>query len=186
MATVSTTFPKVKRSQTGYSIEQVEDFLEDARRAYAAAVTKVTGIDSRYIRQVSFDLVKGGYSPEHVDAALDRLEAAFAHRERERAIADQGEEAFFTEVQEQAGAALQQLTRPEGERFSRVGALTKGYRVAQVDEFADRLAQYLNDGPEMSPNEVVTVRFDSQRGGYTEDEVDALLDEIVSLMRSVR
>lgn len=183
---MTSTFPKVKRSQTGYSIEQVEDFLEDARRAYAAEITKVTGIDSKYIRQVSFDLVKGGYSPEHVDAALDRLEDAFAKRERERAISEQGEETFYRRVQGQAAEALDQLSRREGEKFARVGRFTRGYTVEQVDAFAQRLASYLNDGPEMAPGEVLTKRFDSQRGGYDEDEVDAMLDVIVGLMRSVR
>lgn len=186
MSSVSSTFPKVKRSQTGYSTEQVEDFLEDARRAYAAEVTKVTGIDSRYIRQVSFDLVKGGYSPEDVDSALDRLEDAFAKRERERAIAERGEEQFYRGVQEEAMKALEQLSAADGEKFPKVGAFTKGYRIAQVDEYAARLASYLNDGPEMTPSEVLTKRFDAQRGGYDEDQVDQTLDVIVGLMRSVR
>ncbi|MFC7430652.1 MULTISPECIES: DivIVA domain-containing protein [unclassified Agrococcus] len=181
---MSATFPKVRRGQLGYDIEQVEDFLEDARRAYAS--DSPTALDSSQIRQASFALAKSGYSPAHVDAALERLEEAFANRERERGIAAQGESAFFESIRSQAEETLARLQRADGERFRRVGSLTKGYKVAEVDAFAARLAHYLEDGPEITPREVRTVQFAAQRGGYDEDQVDLVLDSVVSLMLAVR
>ncbi|GEK78746.1 DivIVA domain-containing protein [Agrococcus baldri] len=180
------TFPRARRSQQGYDIEQVEDFLEDARRAYATDARAATAIDSSAIRRTSFTMQKGGYSPAHVDAALERLEEAFARREHERGILEHGEEQWYAKVRERARAALETLRRPDGERFRRVSRISRGYRMAEVDRFAARMAEYLQDGPEMTAREVRTAQFDAQFGGYDEDEVDALLDTVVSLMLAVR
>ncbi|SDR70320.1 DivIVA domain-containing protein [Agrococcus carbonis] len=185
METMST-FPRARRSQLGYDIEQVEDFLEDARRAYATDARAATAIDSSAIRRTSFGMQKGGYSPAHVDAALERLEEAFARREHERGILEHGEQQWYAKVRERAQATLEQLRRPDGERFRRVSRISRGYRVPEVDRFAARVAAYLEDGPDMTAREVRTVQFDAQFGGYDEDEVDALLDTVVSLMLAVR
>ncbi len=180
------TFPRARRSQQGYDIEQVEDFLEDARRAYATDARAATAIDSSTIRRTSFSMQKGGYSPAHVDAALERLEEAFARREHERGILEHGEEEWYAKVRERALETLGRLRKPAGDRFRRVSRISRGYRVAEVDRFTDRIAAYLEDGPDMTAREVRTVQFDAQFGGYDEDEVDALLDTVVSLMLAVR
>lgn len=185
METMST-FPKARRSQQGYDIEEVEDFLEDARRAYATDARAATAIDSSAIRRMSFTMQKGGYSPAHVDAALERLEEAFARREHERGILEHGEEQWYAKVRERAREALDALQRPDGQRFRRVSRISRGYRLAEVDRFAERIADYLQDGPEISAREVRTAQFEAQFGGYDEDEVDALLDTVVSLMLAVR
>ena len=185
METMST-FPRARRSQQGYDIEEVEDFLEDARRAYATDARAATAIDSSAIRRTSFSMQKGGYSPAHVDAALERLEEAFARREHERGILEHGEERWYGKVRERAREALDRLRLPDGERFRRVSRISRGYRVAEVDRFAGRIAEYLQDGPDMTAREVRTAQFDAQYGGYDEDEVDALLDTVVSLMLAVR
>ena len=39
---MSTTFPRARKSRLGYNVDQVEDFLEDARRAYAADPSEPT------------------------------------------------------------------------------------------------------------------------------------------------
>jgi DivIVA domain-containing protein len=186
MMVAMSTFPRARRSQPGYDIEQVEDFLEDARRAYATDARAATAIDSSTIRRTSFPMQKGGYSPAHVDAALERLEEAFARREHERGIAEHGEEAWYAKIRERAERALVQLRKPDGERFRRVSRISRGYRVSEVDAFALRIAAYLEDGPDMTAREVRTAQFDAQFGGYDEDEVDALLDTVVGLMLAVR
>lgn len=183
---MSATFPRVRRGQTGYDIEQVEDFLEDARRAYATALTTPTTIGSSQIRQTSFSLKKGGYSASHVDAALERLEEAFARRERDRGIATVGEESWYDDIRRQAEETLARLQREDCHRFRRTSGLTKGYKVAEVDAFARRLADFLQDGPEVTTREVRTVQFASQRGGYDEEQVDMVLDSVVTLMLAVR
>ena len=71
---VSTTFPKTRRSAMGYDIAQVEDFLEDARRAYSSAAGTPAVLSSNGIRSTAFALQKGGYATASVDAALERLE----------------------------------------------------------------------------------------------------------------
>lgn len=183
---MNSTFPRVRRTQTGYNIEQVEDFLEEARRAYGSDVGRVTGIDAKAIRRASFDMTRGGYSPQHVDSALDRLEDAFSKRERERAIGEEGESRYFERIQKEAEEVLALLSAPPGQRFSRLGSFKKGYSVAQVDDFTEVIIAYLNDGPELSPAEVLHRSFGAERGGYDENEVDDLLDRVVFLMQAVR
>ena len=183
---MSTTFPRIRKSRRGYSVDQVEDFLEEARRAYSADSTEPAVVNATNIRRMAFSLQKGGYSPSHVDAALERLEDAFASRERELAIQERGDEAWYTEARSVAREILDRLARTAGQRFDRVGFLSKGYRRADVDAFALRLTNYFQDGRPMSIDEVRTVAFRAQKGGYREAQVDLLLDCVVNVMLAVR
>jgi len=183
---VSTTFPRTKRSRLGYRIDQVEDFLEEARRAYSAERGAPTIVSAESIRRTAFDMEKGGYSTTHVDAALERLEDAFAGREREAAFAVAGDAAWYARARETAQAVLDRLDRPARHRFNRVNFLTSGYNPKDVDAFADRLTRYFQDGKPMSVEEVRTVAFRTRRGGYAEPQVDLVLDSVIDVMLAVR
>ena len=183
---MSTTFPRIRKSRRGYSVDQVEDFLEEARRAYSADSTEPAVVNATNIRRMAFSLEKGGYSPAHVDAALERLEDAFASRERERVIQLSGDEAWYTEARSIARDILERLTRPLGHRFDRAGFLSNGYHRRDVDACASRLTNYFQDGRPMSIDEVRTVAFRSQKGGYREAQVDLLLDAVITVMLAVR
>lgn len=181
---VSATFPKTRRSRFGYDIEQVEDFLEDARRAYTAERGEFSAVSAEDIRRVAFAMQKGGYSTEHVDAALERLEDAFAMRERQRV--DQGSsQAVVAQKRELAQEIVNRLARPRGDRFSRVNLLADGYRRADVDALCDRISEYLTTGAPLGLVEVRTAAFRPQRGGYREAQVDSLLDAVVDIIQSV-
>jgi DivIVA domain-containing protein len=181
---VSTTFPRARKS--GYSVNEVEDFLEEARRAYAADRSAPTVVTSESIRRTAFDMEKGGYSVTHVDAALERLEDAFAAREKDRAFAEIGDQAWFGQARSTAQQALDRLDRPEGHRFKRVNAFTLGYHPKDVDEFGARLTGYFQNGQPMSVDEVRTAAFRTRRGGYNENQVDVFLDAIIGVMLAVR
>ena len=183
---MSTTFPRTRSSRRGYSIEQVEDFLEDARRAYSTDPGAPVAVSSASIRTTAFAMQKGGYSAAHVDAALERLEDAFASRERDRAIQLQGDQAWYTEARTVAQAILSRLSRPDGHKFDRVGALGKGYHRKDVDAFAARLVAYFQEGRPMNIDEVRTAVFRPKSGGYREAQVDLLLDQVVNVMLAVR
>ena len=183
---MSTTFPRTRKSRRGYNIDEVEDFLEDARRAYSQE-SGISVVNSESIRTVAFAMQKGGYSPTHVDAALERLEDAFASRERERAFAvSGGDQAWYGQARSTAQVILDRLARPTGARFSRVGPLTRAYNVKEVDAFADRLVDYFQHGKAMSVDEVRTVAFSATKRGYTESQVDLLLDSVITVMLAVR
>jgi DivIVA domain-containing protein len=143
-------------------------------------------LSAETIRRTAFDLSKGGYSPTHVDAALERLEDAFASRERERAFAEVGDAAWYARARHTAQAVLDRLDRPQGHRFNRVSALSMGYNTKDVDEFGDRLMRYFQDGKPMSVDEVRTTAFRIKRGGYRETHVDVLLDSVIDVMLAVR
>lgn len=184
------TFPQARKGRLGYDIDEVEDFLEDARTAYTAAPAGADGDDDAItaasIRATGFTMRKGGYSVTHVDAALERLEDAFASRERERERAQLGEEAWNAEARASAQVILDRVSRPLGKRFMRVTVLTPGYSVKDVDAFADRIAAYFQSGAALTIDDVRSVAFRPQRGGYREAQVDMLLDEVIRVMLAVR
>ncbi|MEO5534909.1 MAG: DivIVA domain-containing protein [Pseudolysinimonas sp.] len=182
---MSTTFPRVRRAQ-GYDIDEVEDFLEDARRAYTGDRGSAQVVTATSIRQIAFTMRKNGYSPSHVDSALERLEEAFAARERDRALTASGDQAWYQKARTDAQVVLDRATRPRGQRFKRVGMLTGGYSVRDVDAFADRVSRYLQQGTPLSVTEVREVAFGTQKGGYQETQVDLVLDAIVDLLLAVK
>lgn len=182
---VTSTFPPARKGKPGYDVEEVERFLADARRAYSAI--DGGGLTSDEIRHTAFRVVRrDGYSVRHVDAALERLEEAFAARERDRAIAERGEDAYYRETRETAQEIVDRLARPVGQRFRRVSILTRGYHPDDVDSFADRVSGYFQRGDAVSVENVRTIAFRSRVGGYDETQVDVLLDAVIRVMLAVR
>jgi DivIVA domain-containing protein len=171
----------------------VDRFFADARRVYdsdddgtdAPARGDVSRFDAASIRHTAFRMRRGGYSPGHVDAALERLEDEFAARERERGMAALGEEAWLRRAREQADEITARLGREDGEKFRRVGRLTAGYDPAEVDRFAKRILRYFREGRPMSVDEVRQVAFRTSHGGYDEAQVDLLLDAVIDVMLAV-
>ena len=70
---------RVGKRKKGYSVEQVNDFLERAHSLYESSDISLTQKD---IQDVSFDLEDEGYAIPQVDAALSRLERAVEIRLR--------------------------------------------------------------------------------------------------------
>ncbi|CAN3702155.1 MULTISPECIES: DivIVA domain-containing protein [unclassified Microbacterium] len=179
----ATPFPEASGRSKGYEKRAVDAFLAQAREAFEADAEGA--LRSSEIRAAAFPLVRGGYAVAAVDAALGRVEDAFAAREREFALSRLGARAWVAETRDTAQVVLDRLGRPRGERFDRVGLLRYGYRVDEVDVVADRVAGYLAAGHPVTPEQVRAVAFRMQRGGYREAQVDAVLDAVVEVMLAV-
>jgi DivIVA domain-containing protein len=182
---VASTFPRARRA-LGYDIDEVEDFLEDARRAYTGDRGSAQLVTASTIRQMGFTMRKNGYSPLHVDAALERLEDAFAARERDRGVAESGDQGWYQQARSDAQVILDRCTRARGRRFKRVGILSGGYSVRDVDIFADRVARNLQQGTPLTTEDVRAVVFRGQKGGYQETQVDVVLDAVIDLLQAVK
>lgn len=180
------TFPRARRSAKGYDILQVEDFLEDAKRAYAAPTGTPAVLTSSDIRRTGFNLRRGGYATEAVDAALERLEDAFAERERATRLQVTGPDAFAADVRTRAQEILARVARGRRRKFKRVSGFTLGYKPKEVDAFCERIVEYLQYGRALTPDEVRTASFRVVKGGYRESQVDALLDAVIEIMLAVR
>lgn len=169
--------------EKGYHRAAVDTFLASARRAFEAGTDELGADD---VRAASFPLVKGGYVVADVDAALGRVEDAFAARERERVVRTQGAEAWVEQARADAQIILDHLARPRRRRFARTGVLTFGYRIDEVDHVSTRIVRYLRDGDPLSAEQLRSAAFRMQRGGYREEQVDALLDATIDVILAVR
>jgi DivIVA domain repeat protein len=176
-------FPLVTGRERGYDPEQVDAFLARARASFEADGADV--LTAADVRRSAFPLVRRGYRIDAVDAAMGRIEDAFAARERERALSQAGARAWVGSSRKLAQEVLDRLSRPQGERFRRVGRLHYGYRIEEVDIVADRIAHYLETGERLTVEQVRTVAFRMQRGGYDEAQVDAVLDAVIEVMLAV-
>ncbi|WP_309064415.1 DivIVA domain-containing protein [Microbacterium sp.] len=176
-------FPLVTGREKGYHRVAVDTFLESARAAFEDDRDDFAAED---VRVASFPLVRNGYSIPEVDAALGRVEDAFAARARERAVRSLGVEKWVAQARAEAQVILDHLAREPHHRFARTGILTFGYRIDEVDHVADRIAAYLRDGAPLTVEQVRSAAFRMQRGGYREEQVDALLDATVEVMLAVR
>lgn len=176
-------FTRVAGRRRGYEPQAVEEFLSRAREAFQAGVD---GISSESIRTASFPLVRGGYDIPGVDTALARLEDAFARRERDARIREDGADAWVAEARAEAQVLLARMSRPQGERFDRVSWFRSGYAVGEVDAVSSRIARYFSEGDPVTPDQLRSAAFHPQRGGYREEQVDAVLDAAVRVILAVR
>ncbi|WP_188668953.1 DivIVA domain-containing protein, partial [Tersicoccus solisilvae] len=79
-------FTRVPHRRRGYHPAQVDALLARVRQAWDDDAADAP-IGSGHVRDAVFALVRGGYDAQEVDAELDRLEDAFARRERADAAA---------------------------------------------------------------------------------------------------
>jgi len=166
----------------GYHRAAVDTFLAAARAAFEGDGE----LSASEVRIASFPLVKHGYVVAEVDAALGRVEDALAGRERDRAVRSKGAGAWVEQAREEAQVILDHLARRRKHRFARAGVLTFGYRIDEVDHVAGRIVRYLRDGEPLTAEQLRSAAFRMQRGGYREEQVDALLDATIDVILAVR
>jgi DivIVA domain-containing protein len=185
---IPASFERVQRGEYGYNAKQVDQFLQRARVSLETPEAAAEAISSADVRAVSFDPVKGGYSAAVVDAALDRLEDAFARRERDELIAASGEEAWLREIGNLSGILRGRLHRPDGDRFRRPARKkVRSYNTDDVDRLCRELIAYLEQDKPLSVDSVRRAAFRPAVGpdGYEEAQVDAFLDRVVELMAAI-
>ncbi|CAN5262654.1 DivIVA domain-containing protein [soil metagenome] len=177
-----TMFRTVSGLHSGYDPDEVDDFFEHARAVYESGPAGT--LSGKDIRSVAFDLVRRGYQTSAVDAALDRLEAAFVARARADFLAEQGQAAWMARLAEQARTLYTRLTRPDGERFAPAHPRKPGYEPADVDALCQRLVAYFDRGAPLTAQEVrsATFRRRNGRAGYAEGSVDAFFDRAVEVL----
>lgn len=178
-------FPLVGRREKGYDGAAVDNFLDRARKAFEDD-PDARGMDATSVRETAFPLVRGGYSISAVDAALGRIEDAFAARQRDAVVTSAGAEVWVDRARFNAQEILNRLRRPRHRRFDRTRMLTFGYRVDEVDLIADKLARYFEVGEPVTAEQVRGIAFRMQRKGYREEQVDALLDAVIDVILAVR
>ena len=168
---IPASFDRVQRNEYGYNAKQVDQFLQRARVSFEIAPAAARPVNSADVRAVSFDPVKGGYAAAGVDAALDRLEDAFARRERDELVAERGEEAWLREIGRLSGILRGRLHRPDGERFRRPAkAKARSYNTTDVDDLCHDLIGYLEEDKPLSVDNVRRAVFRPAEGkdGYEE------------------
>ena len=180
---MSELFPRVGALQQGYRVEQVDRYFEIAHEIYDAG--ELEEMDSEGVRTVAFDVVRGGYQPDAVDSALDRLEAAFLQRRRAEFVAAHGRQAWMDQVAELATSLYPRLLRPVGERFA--PAPKVGYSKQDVDALMDRIAAYFDSDGAITSDEVRSATFGSAKRdrAYEETSVDRYLARVVEVLLSV-
>jgi DivIVA domain-containing protein len=179
----SPAFPLTAGRTRGYHPAAVDTFLASARASFERGDDALSASD---VRVASFPLVKNGYAVAEVDAAMGRIEDAFAARLRDRTVRAEGASVWVERARDEAQVILDHLARPKHHKFARVGWLGFGYRAEEVDHVARRIVRYLRDGDDLSVEQLRSAAFRMQRGGYREEQVDALLDATIEVMLAVR
>lgn len=179
---MSTTFPSAKRKVPAYDSSQVDAFLAQARIAYDDYDNGAPAMTSSDVRRVSFAVTKKGYAAPAVDAALERLELAFAELEREAVIDSEGWEGLSRRSRESLDALSARFARPVKKRFNRVGLIKTGYRLSDVDAFVDEVKTGLEVGAVLRASWVRQAVFRPQKRGYSEVQVDLVLDELIEAL----
>ena len=184
----SSPFARVGRRDYGYNLRQVDSFLTRARAYYNTEDTTGGAVTSADVRSMAFDPAKGGYEPQAVDAALDRLEDVFAQRERDRLIESKGEDAWLMQIGRSSAVLRSRLHRAPGERFRRPAKRkAASYNVDDVDALCNELLGYFESDVPLSVDVVRRSVFREAVGadGYEETQVDAFMDRVVELMAAI-
>lgn len=179
-------FPRVGAFRLGYHRAEVDEYFSQARVAYEQ-LQPGADLAAFDVRRVNFDLTRRGYSTAAVDAALDRLETAFATRSKERYVARYGQDAWMRDLADRAQTLYPRLRRPAGERFARPRRMRGGYDARQVDRLMDRLVAFFDTGAPLTADDIRAAAFKrrSGRGGYDERVVDVYLARAIDILLGV-
>ena len=177
-------FALTKGRKHGYSVEQVDAFIEMARQQYEKPEGYL--LASERVRETEFDLVRGGYNVIEIDSALDRIEDALADRELKRKRESRGEHALVDQMQRTSEIVKTRAERPKKKRFERVSWPARGYNRKQVDVLCNLVLEHLVNSEPLTMSEVRRIVFSAQRGGYAENQVDAFIDRVIQILHIER
>lgn len=165
----------------GYAPSDVDEFIGRARRQFEDPSQLL--VSSNVARHSTFGLVKGGYSIAAVDAAIDRLEDAFAQKEILRQHQEQGDYSLDDRLAKFVESLQGRIDRPQAKRFGRAKWPLRGYSPKQVDTFCMSLERFLFSNATMVAADVRGQLFKVKRGGYSESQVDAFLDRAIEVIQ---
>lgn len=177
-------FALTKGRNHGYSVEQVDAFIEMARQQYERPEGFL--LASERVRETEFDLVRGGYNVIEVDSALDRIEDALADRELKRKRDSRGEHALADQLERTSEIVKARAERPKKKRFERVSWPARGYNRKQVDVLCNLVLEHVVNSEPLTMSEVRRIVFSAQRGGYAENQVDAFIDRVIQILHIER
>lgn len=186
---------RVGKRKKGYSVEQVNDFLESAHSLYESSDISLTQKD---IQDVSFDLEDEGYAIPQVDAALSRLERAVVDKTTQYEISNRGKVVWKAQADEEYRVLLSHSQRDYKMRFDSAQSRKPSYDKKQVDNVVnkslDKIAVLLGYNPvwgsslsdldKIDAMFVSNVLFTQRSGkrGYDERQVDYYLNACVRLL----
>ncbi|EPI43464.1 DivIVA domain repeat protein [Gardnerella vaginalis JCP8522] len=186
---------RVGKRKKGYSVEQVNDFLERAHSLYESSDISLTQKD---IQDVSFDLEDEGYAIPQVDAALSRLERAVVDKTTQYEISNRGKIVWKAQADEEYRVLLSHSQRDYKMRFDSAQSRKPSYDKKQVDNVVnkslDKIAvlfgynpvwgSSLSDLDKIDAMFVSNVLFTQRSGkrGYDERQVDYYLNACVRLL----
>ncbi len=178
-------FKRVSLVRRGYDREEVDDFFEHARLVYEGASPDRWVVGD--VQTATFDLVRRGYRTGEVDAALDRLEAAFVAQRRVQVVTQSGQHTWNAGLTALAQTLYERLARPARERFAHPHGRAHGYDSQQVDALCERLIAYFDRAEPLTAEEVRTATFTARRGAkaYDEPSVDAFLRRATEVLLGV-
>jgi len=181
-------FARVMFLRRGYKPSQVDEFFTQARSAYERPAVSDTGMSSFDVSQAAFDLAYRGYACDAVDAALDRLEAAFATRTRDQHVRAHGQQGWMELLAQRAQVLYPRLRRPAGQRFGQPRGLRRGYDARQVDTLLDRLVGFFDSGQPLTAADLreATFKRRGNRGAYDERTVDAYLSRAADILQGAQ
>jgi DivIVA domain-containing protein len=171
--------------RSGYDRDEVDEFFDHARQAYEGRTADP--VSHADIQTATFDLVRRGYNTHEVDAALDRLEAAFIARQRSEYVAAHGQEAWMTALADRARTLYGRLGRPDGEKFAPAERGKQGYDQDDVDALCDRLVAYFDRQEPLTAAEIRSATFGRAKGqqAYAEAPVDRFLARATEVLLGV-
>ncbi|MDE2410026.1 MAG: DivIVA domain-containing protein [Actinomycetales bacterium] len=174
-------FLRVPEDELGYETTEVDGVIELARSQFANPASHV--LDASSLRTKQFTTVKGGYRIDSVDAALDRLDDAFAEQEANRLLVRKGHQGAGEHLAELKSTLLGRTSRGRSKAFNRQPWWQKGYSVRQVDQLLQRVSQTLEGEPSVGVPQLRQVTFSPKWAGYTEAQVDAFLDRAIQYLQ---
>lgn len=177
-------FKTVAKGKLGYEPSEVDAFIGRARDQYNNFSAQV--LDWRDITGQKFALVKGGYDVAAVDAAIDKLQDTFAERELGKKANPFGAPLGTSMLTDLRGRLLGRASRPKNQRFERAGVLGFGYSRKEVDALLTVVHEYLDGDEELTLDEVRSLTFKVQRGGYFESQVDVYIERLVEYLQTQR
>lgn len=179
------TFPRCGMFRRGYDPAAVDRFFEEARELYEAEELSEQLTVER-VRSVTFPMRRGGYAPDAVDQALDRLEVACSQRLRADYVAEHGSEGWLATTYEKAATLYPRLRLPAGERFEEPDS-GRGYDRDEVDALMDKLTDYFDGKGEITAADLRMTAFHEVKAakGYDIAVVDVFLDRAISVLQAV-